>query len=113
MIKAAITEACGIGGDRNKCGVATKVVLHRTNGSAQADPERLCQRGHTMELQRSCHLTEAPLILADPRTGDAACWCNPSLYTTATSETKLIATLRAEQRPLNAAGAATLRGEER
>ena len=113
MIKAAITEACGIGGDRNKCGVATKVVLHRTNGSAQADPERLCQRGHTMELQRSCHLTEAPLILADPRTGDAACWCNPSLYTTATSETELVAALRTEKRTFDAAGATALWREKR
>ena len=113
MIKAAVTEACGVGRDRHEHCITAKLVLHRTDGCAQPDPERRCQRGHTMELQCSHYLTKGPLIRADPRTGDAACWSNPSLYTAATSEAQFVSTLRAEKRTFDAACPTALWGEKR
>ncbi len=66
-----------------------------------------------MELQRAHRLAEAALVRTDPCASGAAGWRDTALNAASTAETKLIATLGAEQRPLDAAGAATLRGEER
>ena len=113
MIKSAITEPCRIGRDRHQHRTAAKLMLHRTNGSAQSGTERPCQRGHTMELQGAHHLTETSLVRPHPCTGHAARWRSTALNVAITSKTELVAALGAEQRPLTAAGAATLRGQQR
>lgn len=65
-----------------------------------------------MELECAHHLAEASLVRTNPGSSDASGRCGTTLHTASACETKLIATLEAEERPLNAAGAAALRGEE-
>ena len=113
VIKAAVAEACGVGRDRHQHRIPTKLVFHCTNGSAEANPEWLCQRRHAMELQRSHDLTKAALIRTDPRTGDAAYGRNPSLGTIATREAEFVAARGAERRTLDAACATALRRQQR
>ena len=113
MIEATVTKPRRIGGNRHKRRVAAEILLHGTNCTLQGEAERLGQCGKVVEFERAHDLAEAALVRTDPRTSGAAGWRCTALNAPSTSETKLIATLRAEQRPLNAAGAATLRGEER
>jgi hypothetical protein len=113
MIEAAITKACRIGGNRHQHCVATKFVLHRTNCTPQPDPEWFSQRGDAVKLQRAHDLAETSLVRTDPSASGAAGWCDTAFNAASTSETKLTATLGAEERPLHTTGAATLRGQER
>ena len=66
-----------------------------------------------MELECAHHLAEAPLVRTNPGSSDAAGWRGTAFDAASTSETKLIATRGAEERPFSPAGAAALRGEER
>jgi len=66
-----------------------------------------------VELECANHLAEASLVRANPGSSDAAGWRGTAFDAASTSETKLIATRGAEERPFSAAGAAALRGEER
>ena len=113
MIEAAIAEACRIGGNRHQRCVAAELVLHRMNSRAQPDPKWLSQRGNAVKLQRAHYLAETSLVWADPSASGAAGWCDTAFNAASTSETKLTATLGAEERPLHAAGAAALGSEER
>ena len=112
MIKSAITESCRVGGYRHEHRIATKFVLHHTNGAAQRSTERPCQRGHTVEFQGAHHLTEASLVRPHPCSGDAARRCSTALNVSITSETELVSALGAEERTLTAAGAAPLWGKQ-
>ena len=66
-----------------------------------------------MELECAHHLAEASLVRANPGSSDAAGWRGTAFDAASAGETKLAATRGAEERPLHAAGAAALRGEER
>ena len=66
-----------------------------------------------MELECAHRLAEASFVRTDPGSSDAAGWRGTALHTSSACETKLAATLGAEERPLHAAGAAALRGKER
>jgi CelD/BcsL family acetyltransferase involved in cellulose biosynthesis len=66
-----------------------------------------------VELECAHHLAEASLVRANPGSSDAAGWRGTAFDAASTSETKLIATRGAEERPFCATGAAALRGEER
>ena len=113
MIEATVTKPRRIGGNRHERRVAAEILLHGTNRTLQGEAERLSQCGEVVELERAHDLAEAALVRTDPCASSAAEWRGTALNAASTSETKLIATLGAEQRPLDAAGAATLRGEER
>ena len=113
MIEAPITKACRVSRDRHQRSIAAELVLHRTNGRAQPDPKWFSQRWHTVELQRAHHLAESAFVRTNPCTSNAARWCGALFNAASTSETKLAATLEAEERPLHTTGAATLRGKER
>ena len=113
MIEATVTKPRRIGGNRHERRVTAELLLHGTNRTLQGEAERLGKGGEVVELECAHHLAEAPLVRTNPGSSDAAGWRGTAFDAASTSETKLIATLGAEQRPLNAAGAATLRGEER
>jgi len=113
MIKATVAKPRRIGRDRHEHRVAAELVLHRMNGRAQPDPKWFSQRGDAVKLQRAHYLAETSLVWADPRASGAAGWCGTAFNAASTSETKLTATLGAEERPLHTTGAAALRGEER
>ncbi len=113
MIKTTVTKPRRIGGNRHQRRVAAELLLHSTNRTLQGEAERLSKGREVVELERAHDLAEAALVRTDPCASGAAGWRCTALNAASTSETKLIATLGAEQRPLDAAGAATLRGEKR
>ena len=113
MIEATVTKPRRIGGNRHEHRVAAELLLYGTDRALQGEAERLSQCGEVVELERAHDLAETALVRTDPCASGAAGWRCTALNAASTSETKLIATLGAEQLPLDAAGAATLRGEER
>ena len=113
MIKASVAQARWVGGNRHKGCITTEILLHDTDRTLQAEPKRRSKSGKVVELQCAYRLTEPALIGADPCPCNTARRRGAALHPTVISKTKLFTTLGAEQRPLDAAGAATLRGEER
>jgi hypothetical protein len=113
MIEATITEPRWIGGYWHERRVTAELLLHGTDSTLQGEAERLGKGGELVELERAHDLAEAALVRTDPCASGATRWRCTALNAASASLTKLIATLGAEQRPLDAAGAATLRREER
>ena len=113
MIEATVTKPRRIGGNRHECRVAAELLLHGTDRALQGEAKRLSQCGEVVELERAHDLAKAALVRTDPCASGAAGWRYTAFNAASTSETELAATFGAEERPLDAAGAATLRGEER
>jgi hypothetical protein len=113
MIEATITKPRWIGGDWHERRVTAELLLHGTNCTLQGEAERLGKGGEVVELKRAHDLAEAALVRTDPCASSAAGWRGTAFNAASTSETELAATFGAEERPLDAAGAATLWGEER
>ncbi len=113
MIEATVTKPRRIGGDWHERRVTAELLLHGTDRTLQGEAERLGKGGEIVELERAHDFAEAALVRTDPCASGAAGWRGTALNAASTSETKLIATLGAEQRPLHAAGATALGCEER
>jgi len=113
MIEATVTKPRRIGGNRHERRVTAELLLHGTDRALQGEAERLGKGGEVVELESAHDLAEAALVRTEPCASGAAGWRGTALNAASTSQTKLIATFGAELRPLDAAGAATLRGEER
>jgi len=113
VIKAPISKARWIGGNRHECGVTTNLLLHGTNRTLQPKAEWLRQCGDTVKLQGAHQFAEAALIRTDPCPSVTAERCGTPLHTTVTSKAKLVAALGTEERSFNATCATSLGGEER
>jgi CelD/BcsL family acetyltransferase involved in cellulose biosynthesis len=113
VIEAAIAQSCGVGRDWHQHRLSPELALHDANGGLQPSAEWFCKRRSTVELQCSNDLAEPALMRANPCSSRTAGWRGTALHSTAVGQSQLAATLRTDERPLNAAGPAALRGEER
>ena len=113
MIEAAFAQSRRIGGNWHQCGAVTNLAKHGAHCIPKSGAEWFSQRGDAMEFQCAHDLTEATLVWTHPRARNTSSGCRAELDTPRTSEAKLCATRVAEECPFNAAGATSLRGQER
>jgi CelD/BcsL family acetyltransferase involved in cellulose biosynthesis len=113
MIKATVSKPRWIRGDRHECGVPTKLSLNTLDCTSKSSPERISQRGNTVELQGAHDLAQPAFIRTDPCASGTPGWRNALLDTASTSEPQLRATRTAEECPLNSACTTAVRGKKR